>query len=102
VNYIGFSLDAKKVTIVIDFPTPKTMINVRAFLGLTGYYKRFITRYAKIVEPFFALMKKDYKFVGMPICQVGFVALKMKLVETPILIRLDFSKPFTLDVNWLI
>ncbi len=87
VDYTRFQLDPKKVTVVTSFFTPKTVINVKAFIGLTRYYKRFITGYAKITKPFFALTKKDCKFVWTPIYQVTFVALKMKLVETPILIR---------------
>jgi len=78
------------------------MTNVRGFLGLIRYYKRSIAWYANITKPFFALMKKDCKFVWTPIYQAAFVELKMKLVELPILIRPNFSKPFTLDVDWSI
>jgi hypothetical protein len=56
-------LDPKKVTTITDFPTLKTVINVKAFMGLLGYYRRFIVGYAKIVKPLFALKKKDCKFV---------------------------------------
>ncbi len=98
-DYIGFQLDPKKVIVVTSFLTPKTMTNVKAFLGLTRYYRRFIIGYAKNTKRFFALTKKDCKFVWTPIYQVAFVALKMKLVKAPILIRPDFSKPFTLDVD---
>jgi hypothetical protein len=76
--------------------------NVKAFLGLMGYYKRFIAGYAKIVEPLFALTKKEGKFVWTPICLVIFVMLKKKLVETLIPIRPNFNRPFILDVNWSI
>ncbi len=55
-------LDPKKI------PTPNTTTNVRAFLGLIGYYKRFIVGYAKIVEPLFTLTKKECKFLWAPIC----------------------------------
>jgi hypothetical protein len=74
-------------------------MNVRAFLGLIGYYRRFITRYAKIAKPLFALTKKDYKFLWMPMCQTTFIALKKKHVEALVLVRLDFNKPFILDVD---
>jgi hypothetical protein len=50
VNYIRSQLDPKKVILVINFPTPKTMTNVGAFFGLMGYYRTFITRYAKIAK----------------------------------------------------
>jgi hypothetical protein len=43
-------------------------MNVKAFMGLTWYYKRFIAKYAKIVEPLFALTKKEYKFLSTPVC----------------------------------
>ncbi len=71
------------------------MINVKAFMGLTGYYRRFITGYAKIAKPHFVLTKKDCKFDWTPIYKIIFVALKMNLVEAPILIRPNFNKPFT-------
>ncbi len=80
VDYIGFQLDPKKVTIVTSLFTPRTLTNVMAFLGLTRYYIRFIIGYAKLTKPFFVLTKKDCKFVWTSICQVAFVALKMKLV----------------------
>jgi hypothetical protein len=67
-NYIGSQLNPKKVTTIINFLTPKTMANVRAFMGPTGYYEMFIASYAKITKPLFALTKKDCKFVWMPIC----------------------------------
>ncbi len=53
----------KKVQAVKDFPVPRSMTNVRAFLGLTGYYRNFVRRYAKIVVPLFDLTKKDQNFL---------------------------------------
>jgi hypothetical protein len=74
-------------------------MNVRAFLGLIGYYRRFIVGYVKITE-LFALTKKDCKFLWTPICQTTFIALKIRLVETHVLVRPDSNKPFVLDINW--
>jgi hypothetical protein len=74
-------------------------MNVRAILGLTRYYKRFIVGYAKIAEPLFALTKKDCKFLWMPICHIAFTTLKRRLVEAPVLVRPDCNKPFVLDVD---
>ncbi len=54
------------------FPIPKSMTNVRAFLGLTCYYRKFILGYAKIAEPLFGLTKKDYKFLWTFICYGAF------------------------------
>jgi len=55
----GSHHDPKKVHVVKDFPIPRTIINVQAFLGLTSYYRNFVRGYAKIVVPFFDLTKKD-------------------------------------------
>jgi hypothetical protein len=89
----------QKKKVVKDFPIPKIVINVRAFLGLTGYYMNFVRGYAKIVVPFFDLTKKDQSFLWTPNCQEAFDTLKLRLIEGPILIRLDFERPFILDVN---
>jgi len=72
---------------------------VRAFLGLTRYYKNFVCGYAKIVMPFFDLTKKDQSFLWTPACHEAFDTLKLRLIEAPILVRLDFDKPFILDVD---
>jgi hypothetical protein len=88
----------KKIATVVKFPQLKT-ININTFLGLIGYYGRFIVEYAKITKRLFALIKKEFKFVWTPICQATFVTLKRKLVETPIVVRLHFSKTFILDVD---
>jgi hypothetical protein len=55
VDNVGSQLDPKKITTVQHFPIPKIAMNVKAFLGLTEYYRRFIAGYAKIAEPLFAL-----------------------------------------------
>jgi hypothetical protein len=99
VDNVGSRLDPKKITAIQHFPTSKTTMNVKAFLGLTGYYKRFIAKYAKIVEPLFALTKKDCKFLWTPLCQTTFIALKRRLVETLVLVKLYFNKLFILDVD---
>jgi hypothetical protein len=66
---------------------------------LIGYYRRFIVGYAKIVEPLFALTKKECKFLWMLICQTFFIALKKRLMETHVLVKPNFKKPFILDVD---
>jgi hypothetical protein len=55
--------DPKKIQAVKDFPIPKNVTNVRAFLGLTRDYRNFVRRHAKIVMPFFDLTKKDQSFL---------------------------------------
>ncbi len=58
VDRIGSQLDLGKVAVIIEFPMPKTSTNVKAFLGLTCYYRRFIVGYAKVAKPLFSLIKE--------------------------------------------
>jgi len=62
VECVESQLDPKKTTTIQNFPTPNITTNIRAFLGLTGYCKRFIVRYVKIAKPLFTLIKKKCKF----------------------------------------
>jgi hypothetical protein len=73
-----FQPDLKKIATIVKLLQPKTTTNVRAILGLIGYYRMFIAGYAKIMKPLFALTKKEFKFVWTPICQATFVTLKRK------------------------
>ncbi len=100
-NVEGSYPDPKKV-VVEGFLLPKSITNARAFLGLTGYYRRLTPGYAKIVESLFGMTKKDCKFVWTPIYHGAFVILKKRLMESLVLIRLDFSQPFIMDVDWFI
>ncbi len=101
VNKEGTKPDPGKIVVVLRFPEPNTVTNVRSFLGLTGYYRKYIREYSRLASPLFELTKKDVQFVWNQDCQRAFDALKRALVEAPILVRLDFKKPFCLDVDWL-
>jgi hypothetical protein len=63
VDHHGSQLDPSKVVVFRDFPMPKTSTNVKAFLGLTCYYSRFIVGYVKVAKPLFSLTKKACRFV---------------------------------------
>jgi len=102
VNIEGSYLDPKKIDVVESFLILKIMTNVKAFLGLIGYYRKFIYGYSRITKPLFGLTKKDSKFLWTPICQGTFVTLKKCLVASLILTRPDFSQPFILDIDWSI
>lgn len=84
---------------MIDWPEPRTIKEVRGFLGLTGWYRIFIPRYAKIASPLTALLKMDQPFQWTPMCQSAFDKLKVALVSDPILKFPDFSKPFEVITN---
>ena len=58
----GIRVDSEKIKAVVDFPTPKNPTDVRIFLGLSGYYRRFVEGYAAIARPLNQLLRKDSKF----------------------------------------
>ena len=70
------------------------MKQVRSFLGLASYCRRFVENFSKIAKPLTDLTKKDKKFVWSPQCDESFNLLKDKLTSTPVLVGPDLSKPF--------
>jgi hypothetical protein len=63
VNKEGTKPDPSKMDVVLRFPAPKTVTNTRSFLGLIGYYQKYIRGYSRIASPLFELTKKDMAFV---------------------------------------
>jgi hypothetical protein len=100
VSHEGTRPDPSKIDAVTQFPVPRTVSDVRSFLGLTGYYRNYVKGYARIAVPLFELTKKEVAFVWDLGCQDSFDALKRALVSAPVLIRPDFEKQFCLDVDW--
>ncbi|KAL7298560.1 hypothetical protein TKK_0008334 [Trichogramma kaykai] len=95
----GISLDPDKVKAVKEFPTPKKLRGVREFLGLAGYYRRFIKDFAKIAKPLTTLLQKDTDFIWCENCDIAFQTLKNALCNAPLLIYPDFSKPFIITTD---
>ena len=106
VNFLGFvvsaagiSPDPEKISAVKSFPTPKSVKDIRSFLGLANYYRRFVHNFAKIASPLNRLTRKDVPFVWTPECEGAFLELKRCLCSPPILAYPDFSQPFHLDTD---
>ena len=95
----GVRPDPKKIIAVKEFPVPKTQKNVKQFLGLAGYYRRFIKEFSKIANPLNKLLKKDTPFIWIDKQQTAFDILKSRLFEEPLLQRPDFSQPFVLTTD---
>ncbi len=76
----GTRLDPGKIHAVRQFPAPTAITNVRSFLGLTGYYRKYIKGYSRVAGPLFELTKKDVVFVWNQECQRAFDDLKKALV----------------------
>ncbi|GJW66558.1 putative mitochondrial protein [Tanacetum coccineum] len=94
----GVSTDPSKITAMQNWPTPVTLKQLRGFLGLTGYYRRFIKDYASISKPLTSLLKKN-SFAWNSSAQASFEALKVAMSQAPVLALPDFNKPFTVETD---
>jgi len=108
VTYLGYVIskdgikpDSKKLEAVRQFPRPKTLKNIKniKFLGLAGYYRRFIPSFSKLIKPLTNLLKNDMRFEWTCAQEESIKILKQKLCEEPVLQYPDFSKPFILTTN---
>jgi hypothetical protein len=90
----GVSVDPSKVQDVLSWKSPKSVHQIRQFLGLAGYYRRFIPDFSKIAQPMTKLLQKDSKFLWSPVCEEAFLALKKFLTSAPILAQPDIDRPF--------
>jgi hypothetical protein len=72
----GISVDPSKVQDVLSWNTLTSVSDIRSFLGLAGYYRRFIEGFSKISKPMTELLEKDKKFEWTPACEASFQELK--------------------------
>ena len=82
-----------------EFPTPKTQKQVRSFLGMANYYRRFTLNFAQTATPLKALLAKEKKCKWTDSCDVAFKTLQHKLVSAPILSYPDPNRPFILTCD---
>ena len=90
----GIAVNPETVKAIVEWLPPKNVKQVRSFLGLASYCRRFVENFSKIAKPLTDLLKKDKKFLWSPQCQESFTLLKQKLTSTPVLVLPDTSKPF--------
>ncbi|WVZ80465.1 hypothetical protein U9M48_027936 [Paspalum notatum var. saurae] len=90
----GVPVDPSKVRDVLNWKQPETVTEIRSFLGLAGYYRRFIKDFSKTVKPMTSLTKKNAKYLWGPKCKEAFQTLKKLLTTAPVLLQPDVTKPF--------
>jgi hypothetical protein len=90
----GIAVDPSKVQEVLDWKSLRSVTQIRSFLGLAGYYHRFISNFSKIAKPMTQLLEKEAKFKWSPQCEEAFLTLKKLLTTTPVLAQPDIEKLF--------
>lgn len=95
INQQGVAADPEKLKAIVDWPTPINVSALRGFLGLNGYYRRFVQYYAEIAGPLTDLLKK-HSFVWSSKTQAAFEALKLAMTTLPVLVSLISSSPLRL------
>jgi hypothetical protein len=95
----GISADPVKVEAVKAWPPPANIHQVRSFIGLCIYYRRFVPRFSQLAKPLLLLTEKDAVFEWTEQCNQAFQTLKDLLTKAPVLAYPDFDKPLILDTD---
>jgi hypothetical protein len=94
ISNCGISVDPAKVREIVGWKIPSSVTEIRSFLGLVGYYQRFIEGFSKIAKPTTSLLEKGKGFKWTHACQESFNKLKFKLISPPMLVMPDLQKGF--------
>ena len=91
---MGISVDPSKIQDVLNRKTPEFVSEIRSFLGLAGYYRRFVPEFSKIAGPMTELLKKGVRFIWDEKCEQAFQTLRRLLTSAPVLAQPDITRPF--------
>lgn len=90
----GVSVDPSKIKAIKNWHRPRSVFEVRSFLGLAGYYRQFVEGFSKIALPLTRLTQKNVRFIWDDKCEQSFEELKKRLTTTPILTLFEGSGGF--------
>jgi hypothetical protein len=92
----GIFVEPSKVQDVLSWNAPTSVSDIQSFLGLAGYYQRFIKGFSKISKPMTELLEKDRKFEWTLVCEASFQELNKQPMTAPILVMPNMEKPFSI------
>lgn len=95
----GVATDPDKIQAVVQWPVPQSVKELQSFLGLTGYYRRFVKYFGIISRPLTDLLCKGAVYVWTDVQNQAFAALKQALTSAPVLGLPDFNKPFSVETD---
>ena len=95
----GVKTSDSKIEKIRDFPRPKDITQLRGFLGLAGYYRKFIPRFSDIAKPMTKLLGKKEQYIWGKEQQRSFERIKEKLINAPVLAYPDYDKPFIITTD---
>lgn len=90
--------DPDKIEATLSGPTPTSPTTLRSFLGLMGFYRKFIRNYAAVASPLTTRLRKD-QFSWSPAAEHAFHHLKQLMTQAPVLATPNFSLPFTIEID---
>lgn len=94
----GVAIDDEKIKCILNWPQPTTPKGLRGFLGLAGYYRKFVCHFGIIARPLIDMLKAD-NFHWMPTAVHAFAQLKAAMTSTPVLALPNFAEPFTIETD---
>jgi hypothetical protein len=95
----GITVDPEKIEAIKEWKTPKSVTEFRSFMGLDGYYKRFIAGFSRIAHPITSLQRKGKRFQWKIECEMSFQQLKQLLTNAPILKIADPNEEFMVCID---
>jgi hypothetical protein len=100
ISKVGISMDPSKVQDVLSWKAPTSVSDIRSFLGLAGYFQRFMEGFSKISKRMTELVEKDKQFKWMPTYEASFQELKKQLTTASVLVMLDMVNNSTLFMTF--